>query len=77
MHKCSMCGGNLEEKSVNHIVDFENFIIIIKKVPANVCRQCGEYYLDHKVAGEVEKIIDNYKDDAAEVVIVNYYDLVA
>jgi len=33
--------------------------------------------LDHEVAGEVEKIIDNYKDDAAEVVIVNYYDLVA
>jgi len=58
-------------------VDLNDFIIIIKNVPANVCNQCGEYYLDHEVAKEVEHIVENFRENAAEVVIVNYFDLVA
>ena len=74
---CSMCKGDLEKGNVNHIVDLDNFIIIIKNVPAKVCKQCGEYYLEHKVALEIEKIIDSYRENAAEVIIINYFDLVA
>jgi YgiT-type zinc finger domain-containing protein len=77
MEKCLMCKGDLEKGNVNHIVDLDNFIIIIKNVPANVCKQCGEYYLEHKVALEIEKIIDNYRENAVEVIIINYFDLVA
>lgn len=77
MEKCLMCKGGLEKGTVNHIVVPDNFIVIIKNVPANVCKQCGEYYLEHKVALEIEKIIDNYRENAAEVIIINYFDLVA
>ena len=77
MNKCSLCRGSLQEGKVNHIVDLNDFIIIIKNVPAKVCNQCGEYYLDHKVAKEVEQIVENFRENAAEVVIVNYFDLVA
>ena len=77
MENCLMCKGDLEKGNVNHIVDLDNFIIIIKNVPAKVCQQCGEYYLEHKVALEIEKIIDNYRENAAEVIIINYFDLVA
>ena len=45
MNKCSLCRGSLQEGEVNHIVDLDDLIIIIKNVPANVCKQCGEYYL--------------------------------
>ena len=77
MNKCSLCSGSLQEGKVNHVVDLNDFIIIIKNVPANVCNQCGEYYLDHEVAKEVEHIVENFRENAAEVVIVNYFDLVA
>jgi YgiT-type zinc finger domain-containing protein len=77
MEKCLMCKGDLEKGNVNHIVDLDNFIIIIKNVPANVCIQCGEYYLEHKVTLKIEKIIENYRETAAELVIINYFDLVA
>ena len=45
---CFMCKGDLEEKKVNYIVDLEKTIIIIKGVPAKVCKQCGEQYFDDK-----------------------------
>ena len=73
---CSICKGDLEIGNVNHIADLDNFIIIIKNVPASVCKQCGEYYLEQNVALEIEKIIDNYRENAAEVIIINYFDVV-
>ena len=77
LENCSICKGNLEIGNINHIADLDNFIIIIKNVPANVCIQCGEYYLEHKVTLKIEKIIENYRETAAELVIINYFDLVA
>jgi len=76
MEKCLMCKGYLEKGNVNHIVDLDDFIII-KNVPANVCKQCGEYYLEQNIALKIEKIIDSYRECAAEVIIINYFDVVA
>lgn len=77
MHRCLLCKGKVEQGKVNHVVDIEDLIIIIKKVPAEVCKQCGEYYLDHEVAQKVEDIVENVKNNKAEVIIINYYDRVA
>lgn len=77
MNQCLLCKGKLEKAKVNHVVDIDDLIIIIKKVPAEVCKQCGEYYLDHKVAQKVEDIVESVKNNKAEVIIINYYDRVA
>ena len=66
-----MCKGDLEEKKVNYVVDLENTIIIIKGVPAKVCTQCGE------TAENIEKIVNQLKQLATEVTIVNYKEKVA
>ena len=42
--ECFMCKGELEKKKVNYFVDLENTIIIIKDVPAKVCKNCGEKF---------------------------------
>jgi len=67
----------LTEGKVNHIVDFGEGIIIIKNVPANICKQCGEYYLDTKTALKLESIVEEIKKNKAEVFIVNYSEMVA
>ena len=74
---CIICKANLTEGKVNHIVDFGEGIIIIKNVPANICKQCGEYYLDTTTAFKLESIVEELKKNIAEVFIVNYSDLVA
>lgn len=70
--KCFMCKGETEKKLVNYLVDIDNTIIIIKEVPANVCKQCGERYFDNDVMKNLEKIIDEVKKVSIEISIVNY-----
>ncbi len=74
---CILCKANLTKGSVNHIVDMGEGIIIIKNVPANICEQCGEYFLDTKTTLELETMVDEIKKNKAEVFIVNYNEMVA
>jgi YgiT-type zinc finger domain-containing protein len=74
---CVMCKGNTEPKLINHIIDIDGHITIIKNVPAVVCKQCGESFLEHKIALKIEKLLDAYSDNKVEVLIINFYDKVA
>lgn len=77
MEYCVMCKGNLEEKTINHIIDLDGHITIIRNVPAKVCKQCGESYLEHETAVKVEKLLNEYENKNVEVLIINFYDKVA
>ena len=70
--KCFMCKGETEKKLVNYLLDIDNKIIIIKEVPANVCKQCGEKYFDDDVMENLEKIIEDVKNVSIEISVVNY-----
>lgn len=74
---CVLCKANLTKGKVNHIVDLGEGIIIIKNVPANICEQCGEYYLDTNTSLKLESIVEDIKKNKAEVFIVNYNEMVA
>jgi len=41
---CILCGSNLDKGNVIHIVDIGGHRIIIKEVPANICKQCSIKY---------------------------------
>ena len=74
---CALCKGSLKKGMVNHIIDLGDGIIIIKNVPANVCNQCGEYYVDTETAIKLEEIIQELRKNKAEVLIINYNEMVA
>ena len=54
---CFMSKGHMTIGTVNHIVDIEGSIIIVKNVPANVCKQCGEAFYEHDVVKKLEAIV--------------------
>ena len=74
---CVLCKANLSDGKVNHIVDLGERIIIIKNVPANVCVQCGEYYVDTETALKLEPVVEEARKIKAEVFIVKYDEMVA
>ncbi|MBR0350656.1 MAG: type II toxin-antitoxin system MqsA family antitoxin [Clostridia bacterium] len=74
---CFECKGDLEEKTVNYMVDLDKTIIIIKGVLAKVCTQCGEQYFDDTTSENIEKIVEQLKQLSTEVTIVNYKEEVA
>lgn len=74
---CILCKSNMINGKVNHIVDLDGHIIIIKDVPANICRQCGEYFIENNIALKLEKIVEEVMKNKAEIFVVNYSEMVA
>lgn len=73
----ALCKGSLKKGIVNHIIDLGDGIIIIKSVPSNVCNQCGEYYVDTEIVVRLEEIVEELRKNKAEVLIINYNEMVA
>ena len=71
--KCVICkNGDTFSGMVNVVLQRNECTIIFKDVPADVCENCGEYYLNEDVTNEIlirsEKAIKN----GAEVEILRY-----
>ena len=46
--------------------------VIVKNVPADICDNCGEYYLEEDVARQVREKAERAVKNGAEVEIVRY-----
>ncbi len=49
--KCVMCGGQLEEKLVEH----REFEVSLGKFKAMVCSKCGEVFFDSEIAQQIQE----------------------
>ena len=75
---CLMCKGNLENKNTTFMVELGNcIIIIIKNVPSQVCKQCGEVSYSNEVAKQLEKLVNAVKNSITEITVINYTEKVA
>lgn len=71
--KCFYCKGETMETITKFIVDLGRCVVIVKNVPARVCRQCGETSYSNEVAQQLEKIVEAVKRSImSEVAIVEY-----
>ncbi|MCL2857542.1 MAG: type II toxin-antitoxin system MqsA family antitoxin [Oscillospiraceae bacterium] len=74
MMDCFHCKGSVEPKLKTHVVTLDRCVIIVKNVPAFVCKQCGEAYFSDDVMQNLEAIIDKLEKLVKEVAIVDYAD---
>lgn len=71
--KCAICKtGESQSGHVTVTLQRGNTVVIIKEVPAQVCQDCGEYYLDEPVAQRVYAQADDAAQRHAEVEVVQY-----
>jgi len=54
---CHFCGGKVTARQVNVMRRWKGRYILIEKVPAHVCTQCGERYYDAVVAEAMDQIM--------------------
>lgn len=47
-------------------------IVVIKRVPADVCENCGEYYLSEPIAAKIMARAEEAVKNGAEVEILHY-----
>ena len=47
-------------------------IVIFKEVPAEICENCGEYYLTEEISGKILKYAEEAAQKGAEVEILKF-----
>ena len=59
------------------MADLDNRYLIVKDVPSQVCKQCGEVSYSHDVAKRLEELIADIKPANTELVIASFVSKVA
>ena len=71
--RCSLCRhGETETGRVTVTLERGSTMVIVKEVPAQVCDNCGEYYLDQTVSEQIFAIAEDAVRKNAEVQIVRF-----
>ncbi len=71
--KCVICKhGETAPGHVTVAAERGGCTIIVKGVPADVCANCGEYYLSETIAQRVFEMADDAEKNGAEVEIRRY-----
>ncbi|PSN18759.1 hypothetical protein C7271_10875 [filamentous cyanobacterium CCP5] len=70
---CVICKqGQTQAGLVTVTLEREGAIVVFKRVPAEVCENCGEYYLSDEVTGKLLERAEEAISSGAEVEIRRY-----
>jgi YgiT-type zinc finger domain-containing protein len=73
MMKCVICKhGELKPGETTVTLQRGGTVIVLKAVPADICDNCGEYYLSEEVTGKVLERLETALRNGAEVEVVRY-----
>ena len=71
--KCVLCKTDeTQPGTVTVTLERNQTVVVIKDVPADVCRNCGEYYLSQAVTERIYGQADDAVQRNAEVEVLRY-----
>ncbi|MBK9335523.1 MAG: type II toxin-antitoxin system MqsA family antitoxin [Lewinellaceae bacterium] len=68
---CPLCNGQVKPGTTTFSLDLESGVIVVRQVPAHICRQCGEEWLDDEQAAKLEKIVARARHEKVQLEIVS------
>ena len=72
-NRCPLCEGSKNEGTSTYTVDLGFGVVVVRDVPAKICTQCGEEWIDAPVARSLESIVLAAKAKHSLVEVVGYY----
>ena len=73
--KCFICkNGETEPGVTTSTLELDSTIIFVREVPANVCNNCGEAYIDSRTVARLHNMSpeNSERDDEVDVVVLKY-----
>ncbi len=77
MERCPLCRGEMKEGFTTYSVELGFGVVVVRNVPAKICSQCGEEWISPTVAEELEKIVNNARQNQYEIEVVSFRTLVS
>ena len=56
---CPLCGGRKYDGTATFSADIGSGVVVVRRVPATVCSQCGEEWISDETAEKLERIVDD------------------
>lgn len=72
MAQCPLCGGDKRPGSTTYSVDLGDGIVIVRSVPAEICSECGEEWIDSQTAHTLEEIVEQAKKRHHQVEVLAF-----
>lgn len=69
---CPLCGGTRDVGETTLSVELGFGVVVIRHVPATVCKQCGADWIDDAIASRVEKYVEDARRKHSEVEVVAF-----
>jgi YgiT-type zinc finger domain-containing protein len=70
---CPLCRGEMTPGTTHVLIErSENSIIVINKVPALICEQCGDDFIDIKITRKIEILLDKLEAEGVKMGFVDY-----
>lgn len=69
---CMECGAKAEKGYTTSVTDLGNCLLIVRSVPCYKCTECNEIIYTGDVIKRLEQIMEQTKQFAQEISIVNY-----
>ena len=71
--KCVICKQGQTQPGLTTVtVERDKTTVIVKEVPADICENCGEYFLNEDVLGNIEKLINQAVQQGVEFEVLRY-----
>jgi YgiT-type zinc finger domain-containing protein len=55
--RCPLCGGEKQSGTTTFAVDLKFGVVVVREVPAFVCSQCGDAWIDDRVTAKLESFV--------------------
>jgi YgiT-type zinc finger domain-containing protein len=70
---CPICkNGSMTKGRTSVTFERKNATVVVKSVPANVCENCGEAFIEEVIARSVHRIVDTELKKGVEIEIIHY-----
>jgi YgiT-type zinc finger domain-containing protein len=54
---CPLCGGEKRPGTTTFTVDLKFGVVVVREVPAFICTQCGNAWIDDPVVAKLESVV--------------------
>ena len=69
---CPLCAGTKKSGTTTFTADLEFGVVVVRKVPATVCSQCGADWIDDRVARQIENIVNDARKKRLQVEVTSF-----
>ncbi len=73
--RCALCYGRMEKSAIAMPYEMDKeYLLVVRGVPAWVCNQCGDSFIEIGVVRELERIVANARKDGVTLGFIQYQD---